>query len=443
MDNHNGIEELLREWIANQRQDPQSLSEMEQNIREWLNRVGKLLLSLWLLYLTPSYDEASVACPHCSGRSRYQRRREGVLRTMLGQIRYKRAYYLCEDCGQGHYPLDEKYGLRPNAMSAEMERLAALVGVQMPFAQASVLFSELTLTNLSDQSIDKATQRYGQAVEMIEADLYQCALDYDEASEPPIAPLRLYGSVDGGRVQTRAPKGQPQPWRELKIGAWFQARGEPPKKPDGEWSIQAHDITYYSDILPAEEFGQILWATGVERGAEQAQELIILGDGARWIWDLVDLHFPNAIQIVDWFHACEYLAPVAKFAFKSKTHQEDWIHKVRDKLWHGKLDAVIAACQEHVQPHLKTEDDPAQQALTYYTNNQHRMDYSTYRKNGYQIGSGTIESAVKQIASQRMKVSGARWNLQSARMVSKARAAFLSGHWDRIAAQRRGIQKCA
>jgi hypothetical protein len=313
----------------------------------------------------------------------------------------------------------------------------------MPFAQASDLFSELTLTSLSDQSIDKASQSYGQTVEKVETDLYQQAVEQDTELEPHPRPLRLYGSVDGGRVQTRAPQGQLQPWRELKIGAWFQARGEPPKKPDGEWTIQAHDITYYSDIQPAEEFGNLLWATGFERGAEQAQELIILGDGARWIWDLVDLHFPDAVQIVDWFHASEYLAPVAKSAFKNKQQQEDWIGKVRDKLWHGNLDDVIVACQEHVQPHLKTEDDPAQRAVTYFTNNQHRMDYPTYRNRGYHIGSGTIESAVKQIASQRMKVSGARWNLQSARLVAKARATFLSGQWDRIATHRRFLQKCA
>ena len=443
MDNHNGIEAVLREWIGNQGEQPESLSEMEQSIREWLYRVGNLLLSLWLMCLSPSYDDPNVACPHCPGQAKYQRRREGTLRTMLGQVRYKRAYYLCEECGRGHYPLDDKYGLRPNAMSAEMERLAALVGVQMPFAQASVLFSELTLTGLSDQSIDKASQSYGQTVEKVEADLYQQAIEYEPKRQPSKQPLRLYGSVDGGRVQTRAPKGQPQPWRELKIGAWFQARGQPPKTPDGQWSIQAHDITYYSDILTAEQFGILLWATGVERGAEAAGELIILGDGARWIWDLVDLHFPHAIQIVDWFHACEYLAPVAKYAFKDKTQQDDWIHSVRDKLWHGELDAVIAACHDHVQPHLKTETDPAQQAVTYFTNNQHRMDYPSYRKHGYQIGSGTIESAVKQIASQRMKVSGARWNVQSARLVAKARASFLSGQWHQIASLRSIFQKCA
>jgi hypothetical protein len=92
---------------------------------------------------------------------------------------------------------------------------------------------------------------------------------------------------------------------------------------------------------------------------------------------------------------------------------------------------------------LKAEADPVQQAVTYYTNNRQRMDYPTYRKHGYQIGSGTIESAVKQIASQHMKVSGARWNVQSARLVAKARSTFLSGQWDRLATQRRFLPKCA
>lgn len=444
MNNHSEIEHQLREWIVNQSETPQSLSKMEQTVRVLMHKLGNLVLFLWLMWLSPRYVGSSESCPHCAGEATYQRHRAGILRTMFGQIKYKRAYYLCGDCHQGYYPLDNKFGLRPNAMSAEMERLAALVGVQLPFAQASALFSELTLVGLSDQSMDKATQSYGRVVQEIEGNLYQQTLEHEPIEAHQTAPpLRLYGSVDGGRVQTRAAKGEPQPWRELKIGAWFEASGQPPKHPNGAWTIQAHNITYYSDILPAEQFGDILWATGVQRAADRVVELIMLGDGARWIWDLVDLHFPDAIQIVDWFHACEYLAPVAKQAFKDTTQQQQWLIRVHDDLWHGKLDAVIAACRQHVQAPLKREDDFAQQAVTYYQNNRQRMDYPTYRSNGYQIGSGTIESAVKQIASQRMKVSGARWNVQSARFVAKARAAFLSGHWDHLATQREYVLKCA
>jgi hypothetical protein len=181
----------------------------------------------------------------------------------------------------------------------------------------------------------------------------------------------------------------------------------------------------------------------VARGAEDAAELIIVSDGAQWIWELVELHFPDAIQIIDWFHACEYLMPVAKQAFNDKIQQQQWLNTTRDALWHGDLETVIDACAEHIQPALPAKEDAAQQAVTYYTNNQHRMNYEHYRKQGYQIGSGTIESAVKQIASQRLKVSGARWNLDSARSVAKARAAYLSDQWQDLAQRREHLKKSA
>jgi len=444
MNDHIDITENLRAQIEAELSEPQSLSEMEQKLRRWMQRLGNLLLWGWLLWLSRAERKQEQSCPHCGETAKYQRQREGRLHTRFGTLRYRRGYYLCSTCRQGHYPLDDKLGLRPNAMSAEVERLGALVGVQMPFAQASDLLADLTLIDLSDQSIAKATQAYGKVVDKTETQRFEDLSAPDTPSETPAPrPVRLYGSLDGGRVQTRAAKGEPQPWRELKIGAWFQARGEPPKRADEDWTIQAYDMTYFADVCAADDFGDIFWSTGVDRGAEQVTELIILGDGARWIWELVDLHFPDAIQIVDWFHASEYLAPVAKQAFADKARRQQWLKRVRDDLWHGRLDAVIDACETHIRPHLAASDDPAQCAVTYYRNNRQRMNYPTYRANGYQIGSGTIESAVKQIASQRMKVSGARWNLSSARQVAKARAAFLSGQWDTLATQRKHLAQCA
>lgn len=432
-------QDSLREQIASQMDSVQSLRDIEQTLRETLQQVGEILLRLWLDMLSEQYTTSEWDCPMCDEKARYERQRQAQMRTMLGTVTYKRAVYVC-DCGHRHYPMDEDLGLRPNKMSAELERLAAQMGVNLPFTQASDLFEELTLVSLSDQSIDKATQAYGEAAYEVEQDQAEAATAGDT---PSTTPLRLYGSIDGGRVRTRAPQGEEQPWREVKIGAWFQARGVPPSHPDEEWTIQAHDISYYTDICPAEDFGALFWASGAACGAENAAELIILGDGAQWIWELVDLHFPHAIQIVDWFHACEYLMPVAKQAFDDSDQQQQWLKSTRDALWHGELETVIAACQAHVNPDLPTKHDAAQRAVTYYTNNQHRMHYETYRQQGYQIGSGTIESAVKQIAAQRMKVSGARWNLESARLVAKARAAYLSRQWDDLARRREYLKRAA
>ena len=444
MENHSVPRETIRDVLIEEIDKAQSLSEMERRIKGLLYKPGHLVLHLWLRWLEPRYPTPGTPCPHCGSLSQYQRKRQGCLHTLFGQIRYQRAYYLCPDCHHGHFPLDERLGLRPNAMSAEVERLAGLLGVQDAFAKGSLVFEEFTLVKLSDHSLDKATQAFGQEVEKREAEWQAEAHNSEQILQrqrETQAPLRLYGSLDGGRVQTRAPKGEAQPWRGLKTLAWFEAKGQPPKSLKGQWAIRAKHITYATDIGSAEAFGELVWASGVQRHAHLAHELIFLADGAVWIWNLVQTYFPDAIQIVDWFHACEYLAPVAKSTCADKNRQAEWLKQVKQWLWDGQLDQVIAACVQHLNP--QREDDPAQAALTYYTNNRARMDYPTYRANGYQIGSGTIESGIKQLAEKRMKVSGARWNLDSARWVAKARAAFLSGEWNMIAARRASLGRAA
>ena len=431
--------EVIRGWG-----EPDNLSTMEQQIRRFVVWLGSLLLSLWLKREAADHPPKATPCPHCPGTAHYQRQREGTLLTIFGKVHYRRAYYTCSTCHQGHYPLDERLGLRPNQMSAEVERLAGMVGVQTAFGKGSQLFEELTLVSLSDHSLDKSAQAYGQVVEAMEQHWQAEAADHEtqlqrKRDARPV--LRLYGAMDGALMHIRG--AEDNPWRELKIGAWFQARGRPPKTPDGTWRIQAENITYFADVCEAQQFGELLWASGLQRNADQAVELIFIGDGAAWIWRLVEQYFPGAIQIVDWFHACEYLADIARSAFSEPKKRQDWLTAIRSALWKGELDAVIAACQQQVQPDRAPDDDPAQKAVTYFTNNRHRMDYPTYRKNGYQIGSGTIESAAKQIVSQRMKVTGAIWNLDNARLVAKARAAFLSDQWNNLAARRTHLNRAA
>jgi hypothetical protein len=330
-------------------------------------------------------------------------------------------------------------------MSGELERLAGMLGVERPFEQGSRLFEAFTLLSLSDQSLDKAAQAYGEEQMWRELEWEGEAYDPDSVLEQRRTvrpPRRLYGSLDGGRVHIRGEEGiADAAWRELKVGAWFTTYAQPPTRPEDQWSIRAQNIHYYTDICDAEAFGRLLWTTGFQHHAQLAHELIILGDGARWIWDLVEEHYPQAIQIVDWFHACEYLDPVAKAAFSDPARQKAWLEQTTTALWNGDLDEVIAACQK--QTDLHHEDDPAQAAVTYYTNNRQRMDYPTYRANGYQIGSGTIESGIKQLGTQRLKVAGAFWNLDSARKVAKARAAYLSDQWDELAARRPHLARAA
>jgi len=414
---------------------PRSLSEMERNIRMMLLKVGQFLLSSWLALQENSTPVEAVQCPHCGAQAQYRCRRAGTLLTILGQVSYKRAYYLCPACQHGHYPLDQQLGLRPGQISAELESLSGMTGAQLPFGQGSQLFEALTLIAVSDHTLAKATQAVGQEVQALELEWMVQSRDGDwlqEQQRLAEGPQRLYGALDAAKVHIRGQK--EHPWRDLKVGAWFMTTAEPPQSPDDDWEIRATDISYYCDIQEAQQFGDLLWATGCQRHAELAQELIFLGDGADWIWRLVQEHYPEAVQIVDWFHATEYIAPAANAAFETEEKRQAWIKQVRTDLWNGQLDRVIEAF-ERLTDHPRAAE-PATKAVTYFTNNRHRMDYPDYRAKGYQIGSGTIESGCKQIVSQRLKIAGAIWDLDNVIKTAKARAALLSDQWDIVTSRR-------
>jgi hypothetical protein len=309
---------------------PKSLSEMERNIRQVLLKLGQFLLSAWLALQESVYAAQTRPCPHCGEQAAYQFKRSAILLTVLGQVDYSRAYYLCPTCQQGHYPLDQQLGLRPGQISAELESLTGMTGAQLPFGQSGQLFEALTLVSVSDQTVGKATQAIGSEVQRQEAEWLVQSRDeawLQEQQRLAERPSRLYGALDAAKVHIRGEK--EHPWRDLKVGAWFTTTVEPPRNPDDDWEIHATDMTYYCDICEAQQFGELLWATGCQRQAQLAQELIFLGDGAEWIWNQVREHYPEAIQIVDWFHATEYIAPVATAALATEEQQQIWIKQVR------------------------------------------------------------------------------------------------------------------
>lgn len=405
-----------------------TLSEIEKTSRTLLQEIGQQAISQVIQATETVYPE-SVQCQK-GHEMTYQRMRSARLHTVHGWCKVKRRYYLCEACHKGKSPLDERLGLRPNRPSQELEKLMALTAVQLPYGKASDLFKALMLIEVSEPSLSKAAQQMGQRVidqeerSQVRANDQVYLREIKRESHPP---LRLYGSIDAAKVQIREAEGHQ--WRDLKLAAWFTARGKPPTKPEGAWQIQAENIHYYADIAQAKLFGQLLWGSGVDHLAHLAKELIFLGDGAEWIWNLVAEHFPKAIQILDWFHASEHLMPVAQAAFESVAEQDAWVSTMKQLMWDGEIDQLIAHCRQLAS--VSTAKIIGTTA-TYFENHRNRMRYDYFRSQGYQIGSGTIESAAKQIGIMRMKVPGASWNLENARRVAKARAAYLSDGWQSL-----------
>ena len=247
-------------------------------------------------------------------------------------------------------PLDTRLKIEPGEISAGLKPLLALLGIQTSFDEATRLAKALLLLDISDNSIRQAAQWVGQKQQAREQKWEQLS-DWrhymtNPARHKESPPRRLYGSIDGTMVPTRTE------WRELKTLCWYEvspnsARQWPSRYKErlGQLeALKATNIRYHCDLQEAESFAKLLWATGCHYLADQAQELIFVCDGAKWIWRLIEENFPQAVQILDWYHAVEYLTPVAQALFKGEDQQAVWLTLMKEHLWLSRTQTVIDAC---------------------------------------------------------------------------------------------------
>ena len=422
-----------------------TIAAIEKGMREVLREIGEKALGE-VLSGQQEAPEKKIQC-ECGGELTYQRMREASVISVFGKVRYKRAYYAGCKCGEGKAPLDEAYGLKPGAVTAGLSALLSLGGIGFSYDESTHWVEEFLLFRVAGNTVRSETEQMGALQAHAEEKLIEQSQKEEYLQErerqPGVIPQRLYGSMDAAkvRIETRAKKDQPKPeqeedWRDMKALCWYEVETVPPAQRSARHRakllraqpvLRAKNKTYCCDITEAETFGKLLWATGCQRNADLCPELIFLGDGAVWIWNLVLRYYPNAVQIVDWFHAEEHLEEVATAAFSDLAERATWLEDAKQNLWDGLVEDVIRACHSLASTCLK-----AQQAATYFSNNIDRMRYDVFRQHGYMIGSGTIESACKQLVSHRLDLPGAQWTVSGAVQTAKARAVWLSDQWQQL-----------
>jgi hypothetical protein len=440
------LAEKLAQMIESELEETERMTTrgIEEEIRQRLREIGQMTFGL-ILSNQDSTQEREIAC-ECGGKMIYQRRRKAKVLSVFDWVEYERSYYAGCQCGGGKAPVDEKLGLEPGQVTAGLAALIGLAGSELAFEYSSRFLEPFLLFRVSENTIRKETHRFGQLQSQREEQVVARSQDTVHLQErlrtEVERPQRLYGSIDGAYVrieERQAQNGETEKWREMKVGCFYQVESIPEsqqrkrhqeKKARGQPALRAKDMYYFCDIAEVEAFDDLFWAMAYQDKADLAAEVVFVCDGARWIWNLVERYFPQAVQIVDWFHAEERLEQVAADAF-AKEMARAWLDETLTELWHRNTPFVIKACEK-----LASRFSSASKALTYFRNNAHRMQYDHFRLMGYMFGSGTVESACKQIVSQRLKRSGAQWNLQGAVFTAKARAAWLSGEWHQLCSLR-------
>ena len=228
-------------------------------------------------------------------------------------------------------------------------------------------------------------------------------------------------------------EGQPSHTREVKLGCVFtqttwDKEGFPIRDPDS--------TTYIGAIETAEEFGKRLYVEAWKRGWSRAEKKVVMGDGAEWIWNLAEPHFPGAVQIVDLYHARQHLWELARKLYpNNEAGQKAWIKLHQKRLLDkGKIEKLVVAIRSihstnpEVVEKIRIEAD-------YFERNADRMRYPKFRKQHLFVGSGVIEAGCKTVIGSRLKQSGMFWTVRGANAIIALRCCHLNGrfedYWER------------
>jgi hypothetical protein len=364
--------------------------------------------------------------------------------TVLGRITVHRAYYHCAVCRRGIVPRDEDLGVTGASLSPGLRAMVARAGAAQPFAAAAGLLADLAGIALSDKRIERSAEDDGSAVaERITAESAAIARRkvavLTPAADRADAPDKLYIAIDGTGVPMvaaavagragKSPDGRART-REVKLACLFtqttlDEHGRPVRDPDS--------TSYLGSFAPAEQFATLVHAEARRRGADAIRQLVVLGDGAHWIWNLATAILPEATPIVDIYHAREHLHDLADHltSVLGDAHP-DWLAARLADLDAGDIETLVAKtdslrCQLSGDTARDTE-----KALAYFKTNAHRMRYAYFREHGMFIGSGTVEAGCKAVIGQRLKLSGMRWNIPGATGILTLRCEQASNRFERI-----------
>jgi hypothetical protein len=382
------------------------------------------------------------ACGHVQ---HHKGKRPRDIRTTLGTLSLdERHYYHCDHCNAGTYLGDELRG--STNFSPLAEDHIAWMGKEGAFEQAAKNLKHLNIFDVAASTVRDICNRLGKVVrERIE---HQAAQQHCSVVKPEEKPKRLGIAVDGvmlGRIdpqhrKRKSKKGKVRGktalehfFHEVKTLVVFEF----------DKAGEALRQTYHATQDRIEDFREMVSLEAQKRGAQMADVVVFVGDGALWVWKTAETLFPNAIQVLDWYHAMEHVWAVGRAKFGSKEKElRAWVTARETELYKGKvqalIDAIRAVSTELGTPDEKLSDqaralDPrwiADRNIGYFEDNRERVNYPMYREQGLPIGSGMVESACKHVVASRCKQAGMRWDESGAENILALRCQALNDRWD-------------
>lgn len=343
------------------------------------------------------------------------------------------SYYHCGPCGSSQKPWDEVLRLTDKSLTPAAAQVTAQAGVLASFAEAS----ERTLRTMcglriSESTVERTTEEAGMRV------THQLA---QGATAGPTGSWKwqhdahgrtcAYVGVDHTGVRQQGPKGSRAEGKMVGVGIVYNPRSE-----YDEQHPPARQVRYLAGFLELNELGRQLRREAEAVGIMDADIQLALSDGGSGLEDLLKSFFPRCVCILDFWHAKEHLVELAQALYGADEEmRKKWLDEICHRLKHTGGQAILGELRAM---DLSGYNEPVREChrkqVTYFHNHAHRMDYPTYVANGWQIGSGPVESACKTVVGNRLKGGGMRWGEAGANAVAHLRAVYLSepACWNRL-----------
>lgn len=324
-----------------------------------------------------------------------------------------RHVYYCSRCRRIHAPLDSELQLDDTQYSKGARFYCVYTGAALPYKEAADLLKEISAVDTDASMIKSFCDAAGQRLEEDVVEDIKEPLTHADPSKN--TKELLYITLDGANVPIRDKE---RPWQEVRVGVVYTAQ-----KVNDELRIDFRENFAYLGTM--EDFGPRLWNRAAANGVCEAKNTVFISDGAPANWSIADMYFPEARQILDFYHVTEHLNKVSTFLyFADDPQRKVWVDDNCHNFKIGRWKKVIEDIRSKTP--LPEKENDVQKEINYFCNNRHRMHYLHYRRCGLYIGSGVVESACKQIVQQRIRVAGARWHPDTCQGMLHLRCAHLT-----------------
>lgn len=438
------ITEEVERYVEGVCEDADSLDVAETKARDFAKKCGGVIfethIQACLRAQKRGYVGDRLELPG-GGIAYFERYEKRWVQTHLGRFRISRAYYWDPKTKSGGIPLDKKWDLDEREPSPALRKSIGMLSAEMPFVRGRKLMKQTALLDLPEKRLQESGESLGEKIKVINDEEAKAALPMLRDANvgfPDVLPSAkagtLYIQMDGGRINTRT-----DGWREPKVATLYWGEDVADISKDRRLILNKEYVAVLGD---ADELAKRLWAAACRWEWWKAKRVVVLGDGAPWIWNRARDLFPGATQILDLYHAKEHIWDTARHLYggvgkqkdkgagKGKSSSKDrrtteWAKARIAELKAGDTDAIIKNLRRR-RPKRKDAKESVESIIGYLEENKGRMNYAKYKAENLTVGSGNIESGIKNVVNQRMKGCGMRWAVDRAENMLNLRAAYLS-----------------